>query len=195
MESYSYKLFFASTSSQVPIWELDLNDIELLAGMLAVGMGIMDDINFDSPTSYYVDSDADVSSFRLLSDVQEDQLELYSINRLQQNQYGIWLKGSRRFVYSLYAFRTDKFFQGIVSMCNSFNVDFRNYIYGFPFDKDGNQYALANYVMAPNRMASDAVDFDDQEFEEQDDENIIEPLARTDDVYTFYGTDDIHGNF
>ena len=92
------------------------------------------------------------------------------------------MKGTKRFYYSLYAFQTNSFFQGVVSICNAFEVDFRNYIYGFPFDKFGNQYALDNYVMSPYQIAQDAPDLDDVEEEERDDENIIEPLARTDDM-------------
>lgn len=181
-----YKLFFRSTNSKTPIWELIIDDIELLAGMLAAGMGIMDDLNANTKNGeYYIDSDADVSSFRLLADIPEELLRTYSVGQLQEGQYGIWLKGSKRFLYSLYTFRTNKFFQGTVSISNSFHVDFRNYLYGFPFDKYGNQYSLSGYVMAPNLIAVDAPDIDDIEEEEEDDENINQPLTRTDDIYTF----------
>lgn len=187
MEPYmqtEYRLFFASTNSKNPIWELYVDDIELLAGMLAGGIGIMDDLNASSNSiEYYIDSDADVSTYRLLNDVPEEMLRSSSVGRLGDNEYGIWLKGSKRFVYSLYVLKTNKFFQGIVSICNAFQVDFRNYLYGFPFDKYGNQYALSGYVMAPNLIAVDAPDIDDIEEEEEDDENINQPLTRTDEIY------------
>lgn len=190
MEPYmrpDYKLFFRSTNSETPIWELSVDDVELLVGMLAAGMGIMDDLNANSKfVQYYVDSDADVSSYRLLADIPEELTRSLSTQRLQQGDYGIWLKGSTRFVYSLYRFTTNRFFQGIVSICNTFKVDFRNYLYGFPFDSSGNQYSLSGYVMAPYQIGVDAPDIDDIEEEEEDDENINEPLARTDDIYTFH---------
>lgn len=196
-----YRIFFASikqtlqTNQPDPqnnisdeilvIWELKVDNLELLAGMLAAAMGIMDDLNAESDLIYYVDSNADVSSFRLVDNLSEQYLRTSSVNKLKDGEIGIWLKGSERFVYSLYRFNTNAFFQGIISICNSFNVDFRNYIYGFPFDKYGNQYSLGDYVMAPYQVGIDAPDIDDIEEEEEDDENINEPLARTDDIITF----------
>lgn len=179
------RIFFAAQGSNTAIWEFTTENIELLAGMLAAGVGIMDDLNTNSTdTQYYVDSDADVSEFRVLSDVAEDAMRFYSIEQLQPGQYGIWLKSSKRFNYNLYAFRTNAFFQGIVSMCNWFEVDFRNYLYGFPFDHEGKQYALGGYVMAPNQIAIDVPDIDDIEEEEEADENINEPLPRSDEIIT-----------
>ena len=178
-----HRVFFTSIDSTTPIWELSVPNIELAAGMLAVGMGIMDDLNV-SGTKYYVDSDADVSEFRLLSDIPEESLRSNSLGKLQPGQYGIWLKGSKRFHYNLFAFQTNSFFQGVVSAANAFEVDFRNYIYGFPFDFQGKLFSLSGYVMAPNQVAVDAPDIDDIEEEEEWDENINSPLARTDDIIT-----------
>jgi len=188
IEMGSYRLFFAIIGSTEPIWDVTIDDIELLAGMLAVGTGIIEDLNsvltYATSVQYYVDSDTDVSDFRLLPDISEDNLRSNSLRKLSTKQYGIWLKGRRRFYYSLYTFRTNTFFQGIVSMANTFGVDFRNYLYGFPFDAYGNLYALGDYIMAPDQIAIDAPDIDDFEQDEEDDENIIEPLARTDDIIT-----------
>lgn len=168
-----------------PIWSLDVENLELLAGMLAAGLGIMDDLNASTGDStYHLGSNADVSRFRLLHDIPEEAVRYNTFNKIQSGYYGIWLKGSKRFYYSLYTFQTNAFFQGIVSICNKFGVDFRDYLYGFPFDNQGNQYALANYVMAPSRIGIDAFDLDDIEAEEAYDENINEPLARTDDIIT-----------
>lgn len=180
----SYTLFLSERESDTPLWILEFDDIELLAGMLAAGMGIIDDVNNedDIKKNFYIDSDTDVSSFQVVDNIIEDEIRPNTQGRLLDGQYGIWLKGNKRFYYSLYAFETNSFFQGIVSICNAFQVDFRNYIYGFPFDKHGNQYALNDYVMAPYQIAQDAPDLDDIEEEERGNENIIEPLARTDDI-------------
>lgn len=192
MEHYlptKYKIFFIEETSKKIIWDLELNNIELLAGMLAVGIGIADDLNDGAAGAvkhgnYYIDSDADVSSFRLVKDVTEDKIRDNTSGRLKLGEYGLWMKGSRQFHYNLFVFKTNYFFQGIISICNAFQVDFRNYIYGFPFDGNGNQYSLANYVMAPYQIGQDAFDLDDIEQEEADDENIIESLPRTDDIIT-----------
>lgn len=189
-------IFFAAEESSLsqrsqrldsisPIWSLTIDNEELLAGMLAAGIGIMDDLNASvNDVNYYVDSTIDVSHFRLLDNVPEEALRYNSINKIQEGHYGIWLKGSKRFYYNLYTFQTNAFFQGIISICDKFGVDFRDYIYGFPFDAAGNQYALGGYVMAPSRIGVDAFDLDDIEPEEAYDENINEPLARTDDIIT-----------
>lgn len=188
----THRIFFATVDEydqHTVIWEAYLNNLELLAGMLAAGLGIMDDINATSDNLYYyVDSDADVSEFRLLNGVPEEAMRSNSLGNLENNKYGIWMKSGDRFYYNLYAFRTNAFFQGVVSMANAFGVDFRNYIYGFPFDNTGKQYSLSGYVMAPDQVAIDAFDIDDIEEEEEDDENILNPFERTDDIVTIrYG--------
>lgn len=178
----SYSLWLADPNSGKIAWSVQSKDIELVAGMLAAGIGIMDDLNTEQGTQYYVDSDADVSAYRLVDSITEGLIEANTCGRLQSGQYGLWMKSYRRFYYNLYGFTKPSFFQGIVSMCNSFEVDFRNYIYGLPFDRNGKQYALSGYVMTDYRVAQDAPDLDDVEEEEQDDENIIEPLPRDDEL-------------
>lgn len=189
----TYRLIFAQQTNfqNLLIWEIYLDDIELLVGMLAAGIGIIEDLNTEAtgptnPTNprFYLDTDADVSTFRLQVDVPEDNLRTNSLGKLASDQYGLWLKGSKQFYYSLYAFRTNSFFQGIISIATTFGVDFRNYLYGFPFDHLGSQYALSNYIMAPQQIGVDAPDIDDIEEQEESDENINEPLARTEDIIT-----------
>ena len=82
----SYRLFFAMIDSPTVIWELLINNRELLAGMLSVGVGIIEDLNASLPQPrFYLDSDTDVSRFRLLSDVPEDELRTNSLGHLQQD--------------------------------------------------------------------------------------------------------------
>jgi len=179
----SYTLFFAQDGSPDSIWSIDLDDIELLAGMLAGSVGILSDLNAGTG-GYYLDSNADVSSYRLASEISEYDIKNNVTIYLEEGQFGVWLKGQRRSHYGLYVFRTNSFFQGFVSICDTFQVDFRDYLYGYPFDHNGDRYIMSNYVMVPYTIVQDAFDFDDIEPEEADDENIIEGLARTDDIIT-----------
>ena len=70
----TYRLIFAQQTNfqNLLIWEIYLDDIELLVGMLAAGIGIIEDLNTEAtgptnPTNprFYLDTDADVSTFRL----------------------------------------------------------------------------------------------------------------------------------
>jgi hypothetical protein len=88
------------------------------------------------------------------------------------------MKSSKRFLYNLYGFETAYFFQGIISACHAFGVDFRDYIYGLAFDAQGTQYTLYDYVISPYQIAYTVDDLSDVEEEEADDENIIEPLQK-----------------
>lgn len=187
------KVFLAEKSSITPLWTINLDNEELLVGILAAGLAMMDDINYrqnyeveksrhfdpnvKSTIEYYVDTDLDVSSYRIVKDVIEYDVIKSSAGKLYPGQYGMWLRGSARFHYNLYAFKTNYFFQGIISMCNGFGVDFRNYIFQYPFDGNGNLYALDDYLMTPNMIYDDVPDLDDVDQEEADDENVIEPLA------------------
>lgn len=177
----SYIVFFKEEKDQVPKWNIIVNDIELVAGMLAAGLGIMEELNYNTKKNYYIDSDADVSTFRLVNTISDEDLENNSNGKLSEGQYGIWMHSDKRFHYSLYGFRKASFFQGIISICSNFGVDFRNYIYGVPFDKYGNQYALSKYVMSEYQIGQDAPDLDDIEEEEAGDENIINPWADEDE--------------
>ena len=171
-------VYLAEVGSDNHIWSHQDDNLERVAGILAAGIGIVDDLNEDRKGEYYIDSSADVSSFRKVSSITADEITAYSCNRLTERQYGLWMKSNKRFYYSLYAFETESFFQGIISVCSSFGVDFRNYIYGLPFDGHGNQYALDGYVMTQYMIAQDAPDLTDIEEEEADDENVIEPLTK-----------------
>lgn len=163
-------------------WSQNLEDEELTAGMLFAGWGILDDLNAEEKIRYTLTSNLDINKFIRQSDVTEDEVRNNMCQLLPSDNYGVWLKGTRRFVYNLYGFSTSHFLQGIISMAHAFNVDFRNYILGLPFDEKGKQYTLKDYVFLPNLIAQDAPDLNDVEEEEKDDENTIEPLARTDDI-------------
>ena len=88
------------------------------------------------------------------------------------------MAGSKRFYYNLFTFKTNSFFQGILTICNALNVDFRDYMYEFPFDDMGNRYTLQDYNLKIMQLAEDAIDLDDISEEERDNENLQEPLRK-----------------
>jgi hypothetical protein len=173
-----YYLYFGEYNTNNLIWNSKIDHIEQLAGMLAVGTGILEDLNYQSEGKiYFFDTNVDILPFRITSHVDEDNIKNYNCD-LQRNNFGLWMKSDYRFRYNLYTFATAYFMQGVISMCASFNVDFRNYIFGFPFIKDGTKYSLYGYEMIPFVLAQDAPDLNDMEEENEDDENMIEPLKK-----------------
>lgn len=179
--SQEYNIDFSNENTI--IWSMKLFNIELVAGFLAASVPVIYDLNKPLKSeTYNIDTNADLSSFLVFNDIFEEEIKSLMSQQFRPNKYYIWLRGSKPYHYCLYGFQTNRFFQGVISMCNSCDVDFRNYIYGFPFDSQGNQYALSGYVMADNKLGYDAFDLDDVDEEERDNENIIEPLARTDDI-------------
>lgn len=160
------------------IWRKKLDNEEQLVGMLAAGVGICADINFSQNMNQYgIDSSIDVSTYRVKHNIPEEHI----IKQSHTNKkYGLWMKSDKRFHYDLYAFDTPQFMQGIISMATACEVDFREFIYGLPFDSKNRKYLLAGYLMQGSRLAVDALESDDVEEEERDDENILNPYKTLD---------------
>lgn len=58
----------------------------------------------------------------------------YSAGMIPQNRFGWWIETSyERQKYDLFAFDDADFIQGFITICNAFDEDFRNYIFGPPF--------------------------------------------------------------
>lgn len=165
------------------IWSSTIQDLELLAGMLSISSALTYDLQSNNTEfEYNLDCNDDVSQFRLLHNIKEQDVFRASGNILIDSKYGIWIRGAARGLYDLYGFRTNTFFQGIISICHKFQVDFRNYIFGLPFDRYGNQYTLEDYIMVPFQVVQDAPDLEDIDAEEYDDENQLQLLERTDEI-------------
>ena len=188
-----YNLYFKirTNTSERTIWSFTTTDVELLAGMLAISAPLSHDLQYNvsgfsdaEDTDYILDTTVDISTFRIAHNVLEDDVSQESGNKLVDGEYGIWLRGARLGVYDLFRFRTNSFFQGLVSICHKFQVDFRNYIFGLPFDGYGNQYTLEDYIMAPFQVAQDAPDLDDIEEEEYDNENILQAFEVDGEIIT-----------
>jgi hypothetical protein len=162
---------------RVTVWKVAIDDDEMLAGMTAVGVAIL--VDLPDGKNYEFRTDRDLSPYRLVSNMEMEQTTINAWTRFEPGQIAVWLRGSQRYRYSLYVFPpVSTFFQGLISMCNSYQVDFRNYLLGLPFDNQGRAYTLNGYDMIPYRIAQSVKESDDVEEEEKDDENILEPLKK-----------------
>ena len=174
-------IFLIEQNNNVKFWNLDINNIELVAGILAASIGILKDINQkigDLSSEYYLDSNVDVSRFLILRDIPEDEIIINTPGHIIPGYYGLWMNGSKSFHYNLFTFQNNSFFQGIITICNIFNTNFRNYIYKFPFDSIGNQYTLQGYIMATKQISVDVPDIDDMIEEQRGDETFDELLHK-----------------
>ena len=175
----AYSVAFADTVSKEIIWQDFYDDIELVAGMVAAGLGIIADLHLNANYSHYtVETNADISYYRALSDVPEENVNTESCGILQPGEYGMWSRGQYFGYYNLFRFTGATFVQGFVSMGTAFRADFRNYMYGIIFDSNMKKHVLAGYIFSPYRIAIDVPDLNDVDEEEADDENIIEPLHK-----------------
>lgn len=185
-----YLVSFGIINTDKIIWSIELDDLELVAGMLA---GTMSLLQYLREPNYYITTDADISKFRLSDNVTQDEIEQYSHVHVfcntcsQKFQYAVWMPSGTEGRYSLYGFKTTKFFQGVFSICDRFNTDYRDCIYGIPFDRFGNKYTFDGYNLVSYQVTQDAPDLSDVEDEEHDNEAIIDPFSVSDgdDEYSF----------
>jgi hypothetical protein len=159
-------------------WSQEFKNKEMLAGSVAVGIGILKSFNDSSRSVYRLDTNTDLSEYRQIKNVTEEDSNQLFLSVKLRNIYGVWFKSSDRFRYDLYTFGSNKFFQGVVSMCVNFNVDFRSYIYKFPFDSNGSEYVLSGYQGNQDyRLGVIAIELSDTEEERRDDESVLIPLV------------------
>lgn len=166
------------------LWKIELDDKDQIAGMVSMGMAIIWELNTTNNTNLYIDTNIDISDYRVVNSVGEESIDSMSCGRLFENEKGIWMNsGDSRFKYSLYKFTKPSFFQGVKSISDDFNDDYRNYIYGVPFDGYGNQYTFLNSKLGNDLLIGvTAPDLDDIEEDESYDENVYAPWDTKDDV-------------
>lgn len=175
----AYTLTLSDVRTQEVLWTDAYDDIELLAGMVAIGVGLIADANANTHLAeYQIESNVDLSPFRLLRDISEDMIQAVSYGQLNEREYGLWLRNSYPGTYNLYRFTRASFMQGVVSMATAFRIDFRNYMFGLPFDSAFRTYVLSNYIMTTYKVAVDVPDDDDIDRERADNEKVIELLSK-----------------
>ena len=177
-----YSIRFIEKNSKTDAWSFSVNNIELLSGMIAGSIGILNDYNYlinnnnkKSPKKeYYLDTDIDISKFRLQKYITGDDISLYG-GDIKPNHYGIWLSSDVPFHYNLYTFKTVNFLQGIIKIARMLNVDIKEYIYDSPFDYFGEKLI----DMSIDEIAINVPDRHCEILEEQkDNENMIELLHK-----------------
>jgi len=174
-------LFFIEMYKNEPreIWRKTISNMDILAGMIAAGIGIVGDINNPLKDRFHImDTDVDISSYRIHHYISQLEINNKSCAVLNKNEYGIWLKSDMYGYYSLYHFKNENFIQGILSICKSFNVDPRDYIFGLPFDLNNNHYYLLGRIDPYYNYATDVPDLDDVDLEEFDNEYMIESFVK-----------------
>jgi hypothetical protein len=156
--------------------------VDLLAGMVAASIGILDEYNFaindndnrSIKKEYSLNTDIDISQYRILHNISEREISLHG-GKIAYGFYGVWLRSKIQYHYDLYTFKTNDFFQGIINFCQMLNVDFRSYMYNSPIDSSGNS-------LFDLKIKELAIDVPDRQYEileeERGNENVIEPLTK-----------------
>lgn len=186
-----------------PYWSLQDCPLEFVAGMIAIGVPIVRDLNENYPyRSYYINSTANLSLFRLERNVFGENIKSRTLGRIQPGYYGVWIASNQRYHYDLYTFRTNEFLRGILTMVDHVGKDFRDYLQGDIIDSTGTPQVLNGFLMREIQFAligdeddERPLDFtpsdnDEGDYytdppikEEFDDEENTNPYRRTMDVY------------
>ena len=156
------------------LWIKESDNSELIAGMCAIAYPILAQLN-KSIKRYNIEVDIDIDDFLLAKEVSEENTLVYP--NVRENKYSVWMKSERSAYYNLFIFSTAAFVQGILTMANACNVDFRDYLFGYIIDENGEFYILNGYDMIPSTLAVDAPDSNDIEDENYDNEVLLNPYS------------------
>lgn len=188
----TYHVRLGQEGALTPIWDILLSDVNLIAGICAGAQGILFELLLTQGQKYYISTDANISNYRLLHEYRADFIPSASQGKITQG-YGVWLRSYALYRYNLYHFSDSSFLQGIISICNYFQVDFRNYLYGLPFDANANLYTLNGYNLLPYSISQDIREDPYADEEDWDDENIIQPYNQSDDTITIKEVNSVAG--
>ena len=161
---------------------LQSDDIELISGFVAAGVSIYSELFKDKKGGTTLDTNTDLSSFRLVSSVPIDKIKQVDLSKvLGPLEFGIWMKSSIPYRYDLFRYKTSQFVRGSLLACKHYEEDIRDYIYRFPVDYMGREYDIQGYHTKTIIISQDSPDLEDMKEENKDNENIMEPFAREDD--------------
>lgn len=172
---YYVTLVYQVSGQSRALWSEEIESLQILAGIVAASVPILTEASKDHPGSYQLVTDTDISAFRAARHVEGSRVQVLPFSH---GKYGLWLASDRTHHYDLYTFHRAEFLQGVISLARACQVDFRNYLYGVPFDTQGTLYVLAGYRMLSSNFAVDVLDSNDMEEEEKDNENLIESFRK-----------------
>lgn len=159
------------------------NSVEVIAGILAGGVGNVKDYNtkLGGLSRVHLDSNVDVSSYRKAAVVPIDKINKKTNKKwVKKGMSLIWMQSSIPFHYDLYQYKTSKFVQGILSVCNYFDKNIKDYIYQHPLNENLMDIDILGYHVKTTVISQIAPELSDVTEEEADDENILNPFARSD---------------
>lgn len=85
-------------------------------------------------------------NYIVVDNIEDNNIDIYTTSA---EHIGWWIRSSINNLYNLYKFTQSDFIQGFITICNSLQIDFRDYIAGHPFsvDKDNNKifYDIIGY--------------------------------------------------
>lgn len=143
-------------------WTIKHDEKELIAGIASILLALRDEIICS----------ADLSEFLVSMNKKQEEIKMIGVE-----DYGVWIKSYDKYFYNMYRFKSYYFFQGILTVCNAYGIDFRDYIYGYMFDKNGEQFVLNGYNMIPSTISTD-IDETEINDEDIDNEKISVPLVK-----------------
>lgn len=185
-EMFKIKIFISKMSTYTVsisdnkgniIWNQLVEDLDLLSGMLAAGIKIISILN--KKHEYTIYSNIDVSSHRIESYFEKEDIITYTNDKLSEGEYGLWVASDVENQYHLYKFTLPVFFKGIIYMCESFKVDYKDYIFSTPFDYMDNKYEFTGYYMLDyNGYITNIPSVPESQEDEpdKDDENLLYPF-------------------
>ena len=72
----------------------------------------------------------------------------------EDDYLGCWVPSLKdegsELTYDLYQFTSQDFFQGFIGVMGIYQLDFRDYLLGAPFDNQAREYQVAGYIMRSN---------------------------------------------
>lgn len=171
-----YELKFIDGTSGDILWTRKDEDLELLVGMIAGGIAGLGEQN----DRYYFDINTNINKYRVKELIFVDDLEVNSEGWLNDDEYGLWVLSHIPYRYNLYKFRTDSFFRGLILVLNIMELNYMDYTYKYIFDKNMKLYFSTENGMVANYIIVDSYEDPAFEYEEDIDENVIEPLNKED---------------
>ena len=129
----------------------DFSD-DTIAGLIIAGLMLIQEIQDENAIGLYFLLSQNNLIFEIKDpiDFESDLIQEYAQEKdtiifiYPNKKYGIWIAryGDSDY-YDLVTFNNaNEFMQGFITMCNYFQVDFRKYILGPPFDSKGIEYNI-----------------------------------------------------